>query len=379
MLDINIKEQLHGEHRYTPVAKVLREGLNTDVKRKEFKAFKENAQFMTLKETVSSDQLSPYLPVFYADQIVELGLRERIFANLFPAQSQDRSDHWVQRYGSKTEGAQIIAPGDTIKQSKAKMSTEIAYFAKIADLCMWDDEALDDFGGQLNTTTRAVAEATSKVYRREDQLAAHFLLSRTSNAHANTYDNYIEGPSCGHDMTSADILDAIKRAYISMTTKVVASLRFQPDTLLMTSDWFVELFDHPSIQFFRNTGRTDGPEFSGKLLSNWPYGIGNIQLIESGYWDKQGGDYIWTETPCTAYLLDSKNSLYSNTRTPLSFVNLRNEYRMEQGFRLAERIGWGMFRFDALRRIGPTRNYTLTNDISDIRVGVVDEVNEPGV
>ena len=78
------------------------------IDRQALDAFKEGMGGITLKEAMTSDELSLFIPQIFTDEIVPLGLRVATARNNFPAISQTVGVDFKVRFRQKTEGAQVL-------------------------------------------------------------------------------------------------------------------------------------------------------------------------------------------------------------------------------------------------------------------------------
>lgn len=344
---------------YPYSAATIARRLKCEQRRSALDTFKEDCAGVTLKEAMTSDELSGFVPDLFTDEIIMLGQREAIARNNFPVVAQASHGEFKQRYRYKDEGAQIVGELDEIKHSRSdKKTTEFA-FKKIADWPLFSFERLMD--SPLQDATDEVAMSTSKIYRRENQLMWHQLATFSQKANADEWENYIQGPDSSG---SSDLIDAMTDAYLDMTVRLTD--RFDPASLT----WFISptvfstLFKDSNFRRFDILGAQPNI-VTGTLPSLFriPYVI-----IEPGYFTQGTPSSQYANSEYDIYLVATRFAGAIRERVSLRMEPITIERIQAQGPQMWERLVPYVRHPMAYRRISPTEDYTDLIAMQDILV-----------
>lgn len=307
-----------------------------------------NAYGTTLKEALTSDALSGFIPDLFLDEVILLGQRTAIARNNFPVVGQSTQSSFKQRYRYKDEGPFVTGKElQEVRHTQSERETAEFSFLKIMDSNVISAEMASD-----STLDEAMAEMTlsaNKIYRRENQLMAHRLAEYSEGTIADKWGNYVSGIAAGG--TDDALITSLETAFLDITSRLTD--RFPKETLT----WFVSTEVYSRLFKLDEFRRYDILGAQPNLVTGTTPNIFGIptQIWEPGYFDK---DSVWTPEPYDIFLVATQfaagiRERWSLRTTPLSGL----EKILGQGVMLFERlIPWVRNPF-AYVRISPNENY----------------------
>lgn len=336
-------------------------------------AFKENSGGITLKEAMTSDELSLFIPQIFTDEIVPLGMRVATARNNFPAISQTTGVDFKIRFRQKTEGAQVLRELDEFQHSRSDRFTRTFSFNKIGDFPLFSFELLMD--SPLDEVTDEILLSTSKIWRRENQLAWD-QVTRFSQGSANTgaesdfWGNHIDGVDCqdssANDPDASDVLASMEDAYLSITTALQDSFPQASLRWYMSPTVFTLLWKEPTFRRFDVLGAAP-TQVTGRLPE--PYGI-PMEIIDPGYFDTKS-NYI--QTPCDIYLI-ADEAMRLREKVSLRTQPITLDRIQATGPLMWERIAFYPRNPLAYRRISPNEDYeNQIPDSANVKITVKSE------
>lgn len=323
-------------------------------------AIRQEAYGTTLKEALTSDALSGFIPDLFLDEIVMLGMRTAIARNNFPVVTQNTQSSFKQRYRYKDEGVMVTSKELVeVKHTQSERELATFEFLKLMDSNVLSLELIED--STLDEATAELQLSANKFFRRENQLMAHRLTEYSQGTIGTRWDNH----TTGADDTAANIFAAMKAAYLDMTTRLTD--RFDPSLLT----WFISpevytlLFDLTAFQEYRLSGLMAN-NITGKINATDEILRIPIVIWEPGYFDS---DSTWTSKPYDVFLVATQFAAGIRERTSIRTSPLDLTRILAQGVMIWERlIPWVRNPF-AYRRISPDATYAdLMANMSNINI-----------
>jgi len=324
----------------------------------------------SFKEALGSDVLSGFIPDLFIDEIVTLGQRTAIARNTFPVIGQTTHGNFKQRYRWKDEGVMVTSKELVeVKHTESERDVQEFEFLKLLDSQVLSLELIED--STLDEVTAEVSLAANKFFRRENQLMAHRLSEFSNGATATKWANHegdVDDSSTAlvANDTGANILAAMRRAYLNITTKLTD--RFDPSLLtwLVTPNVYARLFLVDTFQQHRLSGLAPN-DISGKI--NVTDSILNIpvKIWEAG---KFNADSTWVADPWDIYLIAPQfaagiRERWSMRTSPLDMTKI-----VASGLMMFERLIPYVRNPFAYRRISPTQDYGsgIIGDMKNINI-----------
>lgn len=317
-------------------------------------AFKSEMKGVTLKEAMTSDELSGFIPQVFADEVTIIGQRMATARQAFSAINQSSNSSFKIRFREKNEGAQILRELDEFQHSKSDRYTREFTFNKIGDFPLFSFELLED--SPLDEVADEVRMSVSKIWRRENQLAWDMVTRFSQGTENDFWGNWIEGPFCQDDSAyptnsakATAILEAMEAAYLDITTRLEDA--FPQDSLrwFMSPTTFSILWKEPTFRRFDALGATP-VQVTGNLPT--PFGL-PMSIIETGYFDSSS-NYI--SAPCDIYLM-SDQSFRLRERVSLRTQPITMDKIQATGPLMWERLCFYPRNPLGLRRISPMEDY----------------------
>jgi len=293
----------------------------------------------SLKEAMTSSVLSGFIPDLFLDEIITLGQRVATARNLFPVVGQTTHGSFRQRYRWKDEGVQVTSKELVeIKATQSEREVTTFEFLKLMDSNVLSLELVED--STLDETVQEVQLSANKFFRRENQLFWHRLAEYSSGTLGSKYGNWQgktseDGTSLYvNDDTGANILAAMRIAYLNITTRLTD--RFDPNLLvwLMSPQVYARLFQVTTFQEYRLSGLQPS-DISGKINSTDSILNIPVQIIEPGYFDTESE---YQSTPWDVYLIAPQfaagiRERWSMRTSPLDLTRI-----LAQGLVMFERL-----------------------------------------
>lgn len=327
---------------------------NLEQNREALDAFKSEMKGISLKEAMTSDELSSFIPQVFTDEVVLIGQRQAIARNSFPSIAQSTNSDFKIRFREKNDNAQVLRELDEFQHSKSERYTRTFEFNKIGDFPLFSFELLED--SPLDEVADEVRMSVSKIYRRENQLAWDMVTRFSQGTENDFWANWIQGPDCLDSSGDADedqatlILDAMEDAYLNITTALEDA--FPQNTLrwFMSPQVFSILWKEPTFRRFDALGATP-VQVTGNLPT--PFGL-PMTICETGYFNTSS---VFIPTPCDIYLM-ADQAFRLRERVSLRTQPITIDKIQASGPLMWERICFYPRNPLAYRRISPNEDYS---------------------
>ena len=346
------------------------DNVTRNIQREALDTFKTEMKGISLKEAMTSDELSDFIPQIFADEVILLGQRQATARNAFSVITQSTNSNFTIRFRDKNEGAQVLRELDEFQHSKSERFTRQFHFNKIGDFPLFSFELLED--SPLDEVADEVRMSVSTIWRRENQLAWDQVTrfsqgSATTGAESDTWNNYVSGPDCLDGSGNADedaataILDAMEDAYLSITTALEDAFPQNSLTWYMSPQVFSILWKEPTFRRFDALGASP-IQVTGNMVQ--PFGI-PMQIIEPGFFDTNS-DFI--PSPCDIFLM-ADQAFRLRERVSLRTQPITLDKIQASGPLMWERLTFYPRNPLAFRRISPNEDYaTQIPNNKDIKI-----------
>ena len=326
------------------------------------KSMRQEAYGTTLKEAMSSDVLSGFIPDLFIDEIILLGQRQAIARNSFPVVSQANHGSFKQRYRYKDEGVTVTSKENVgVKQTQSERTVTEFSFLKLMDSNVLSLELVED--STLDEASAEIQLSASKFYRRENQLMSHRLTEYSHSTNASLWNNYVQGPDSSS--SDSDLIDAMTSAYLRITTRLHDQFPTESLTWFVSPTVYAQLFQTETFRRFDILGGQPNI-VTGKIAGTDSIFRIPIQIWEPGYFDTNS---VWIPQAYDICLVATQfaagiRERWSMRTSPLDMTKI-----LAQGVMMFERlIPWVRNPF-AYIRVGPTGTYSnLIPNMSNINI-----------
>jgi hypothetical protein len=347
MIDVKQYEKANYAFAFDNIARTL------NGNREALDAFRAEMKGITLKEAMTSDELSGYIPQLFVDEVIILGQRQATARNAFPVIAQSSNSDFKIRFREKNEGAQVLRELDEFQHSKSQRYTRTFEFNKIGDFPLFSFELLED--SPLDEVADEVRMSVSKIYRRDSQLAWDMVTRFSQGTENDFWGNHVLGPACidgssGNDAEQAqEVLDAMEAAYLDITTRLEDAFPQESLRWFLSPQVWALLWKDSTIRRYDALGSTPV-----QVTGNRPqlFGI-PATIIEPGYFDTNS---VWTPQLCDIYLM-ADQAFRLRERVSMRTQPITMDKIQASGPLMWERLTFYPRNPLAYRRISPNEDY----------------------
>ncbi len=358
MINTSTQQWDHSDYQYSVTAR--REAIEKN--KAQLQAIRENSFGLSLKEALTSDSLSGFIPDLFLDDIQTLGLRTAIARNNFPVVSQSTHGSFKQRYRWKDEGVAVTSKELVeVTHTQSERDVQEFSFLKLMDSNVLSVELIED--STLDEASAEIQLSANKFFRRENQLFAHRLTEYSEGALATKWGNRVQGPDSSS--TDAEIIDAMTDAYLDITTRLTDAFPTESLTWFVSTEVYSRLFKNNDFRRFDIMGREPNVA-TGRVNTDDRIFRIPIQIWEPGYFDT---DSTWTPQAYDMFLVATQFAAGIRERSSLRTTPLDLTRILAQATLMWSRlIPWVRNPF-AYIRISPNDTYAnLIPDMSNIHI-----------